>query len=819
MSPKRFEDSSGFMVDGLSSLPAFPTFQRLLRSDNQKLVAKFQDRPTVDKEIQYFRDKAPKLESIDDLFKDQRLLRFITSAYSLDEEIQYPARLRKVLESKVTDKDSLANRLRDPRYAEMSKELLLGDLGIISFSSTTLIDKVVNRYVTSEYEKDLGKTNPALREASYFLRKIGSIKDSLTILGDSVLRSVVTFTLDLPPQIAFQSIDKQRSLIDQRIDVNKFKTGTGEAGGIRSVDQAKQDIPAIDRGLKIASTAATQVQSVIARLTAMKDDYARVANVQNPSGPFASEIPVQEAAASELTRMSGLLAAGQDALNQIAPHLQRMAELITLSRDSANAGDLSDYKTEFADLKAKVDAAVAGANYSFDDTDADSAGTAQNLLDGSLPATITTQIKSTGETVSIRGQNLSGLLAAVNSANTAFQAVTGSGDTAGLNAAQAATATAGEGYNAATITLTSDQNLLREGIASVTQWAATLNTADIYPGYQALRDAGTRVSQIKLAMSELRSLAQDSAARANGADRSDLTGRFSELVTQINTLVNTPANGFDNLLAGPSQSYEMLNGAHLQARGRDLNASVVSPLTSGNINTAGDAQALLDALTATADPALTQAGREISIDVAPMALAAGALDPRAAVDSRYRALTEEIANIVKGATFDKQNLLESTQSAVAIKVLTSGHTITLTPQTGFDAGVTQIIEAGADLLPTDLADSSGALAKIDEALFNANRTLSFLNGDIRSLNVERGVAQAVISASSQIDSATPKPFEATDFAIQFIKKYLIKKDLEASSQGGIGLANLIVPIGGSSSSSIYSSISSLSSRGRRGLLA
>ena len=253
------------MVDGLGSLPAFPTFQRLLRSDNQKLIAKFQDRPTVDKEIQYFRDKAPKLESIDELFKDQRLLRFIASAYSLDEEVQYPARLRKVLESKVTDQNSLANRLRDPRYSEMSKELLLGDLGIISFSSTTLIDKVVNRYITSEYEKDLGKTNPALREASYFLRKVGSIKDSLTILGDSVLRSVVTFTLDLPPQIAFQSIDKQRSLIDQRIDVNKFKTGAGEASGIRSVDQAKQDVPAIDRGLKIASTAATQVQNVIAR--------------------------------------------------------------------------------------------------------------------------------------------------------------------------------------------------------------------------------------------------------------------------------------------------------------------------------------------------------------------------------------------------------------------------------------------------------------------------------------------------------------------------------------------------------------------------
>jgi hypothetical protein len=39
------------MVDGIS-LPAFPAFQRLLRQDNQKLLAKFEERPTVDKEIQ-----------------------------------------------------------------------------------------------------------------------------------------------------------------------------------------------------------------------------------------------------------------------------------------------------------------------------------------------------------------------------------------------------------------------------------------------------------------------------------------------------------------------------------------------------------------------------------------------------------------------------------------------------------------------------------------------------------------------------------------------------------------------------------------------
>ena len=805
------------MVDGIS-LPAFPTFQRLIRSDSQKLIAKFQERPAVDKEIQYFRDKAPKLQTMDDLFKDQRLLRFIASAYSLDEEVQYPARLRKVLESKITDPNSLAKRLIDPRYSEMSNELMLGDLGVVVFKGDTLVDKVVGRYVQNEYEKDLGKTNPALREASYFLRKIGSIKDSLSILGDGVLRSVVTFTLDLPPQIAFQSIDKQRSLIDARLDVKKFINGSGTTGGTRTVEQANADLPEIDKGLQLTSAASTQVQTIINRLQSLKNDYARVANVQNPSGPFASEIAVQEAAAPELTRMSGLLAAAQDGLNELAPALQRMAEIITLSRDSANASRLSDYKTEFADLKAKVDAAVAGSTYTYDDNDADSVGTPQNLLDGSLPATITVQTTAAGGSVSIRGQNLNGLLAAVANANTAFQAVSGTGDTANLNAAQAATTVAGDDFNAASITLNSDRNILQQGVTSVTQWAATFNTAQVYPGYQALRDAGSRVAQIKMAVTEIRALAHDSANRPNGADRSDITGRFNELVTQVNTLVNTAGNGFDNLLAGGDQDYELLNNVFVHARGRDLNTSVVSSLTGADITTAGGAQALVAALTNTIDPALSQAGREIGIDTAPLGLTAGSLDPRAAVDSRYRALTEEIAGLVAGATVNKQNLLETLQSEVAIKVQTSGHTVTLSPQTGFAAGVIQILEAGADLLPSDSGDLSGALAKIDEALFNANRALSFINADIRELNIERGVAQAVISAAStQIDSA-PKAFQATDFAIQFIKKYLIKKDMEANSQN-FGLGSLVTSLSGNNTSGILSSISSLSGRGRLNLIA
>ena len=85
----------------------------------------------------------------------------------------------------------------------------MGDFGVNVLKSSKTVEDLVSRYITNEYEKDLGNQNPALREASYFLRKVGNANSSLDILGDKILRSVTTYTLGLPDEIAFQSIAKQ----------------------------------------------------------------------------------------------------------------------------------------------------------------------------------------------------------------------------------------------------------------------------------------------------------------------------------------------------------------------------------------------------------------------------------------------------------------------------------------------------------------------------------------------------------------------------------------------------------------------------------
>lgn len=769
---------------------AFATFQRLTRQDSTVLMERFGARSDVQREVAYFREKVAKLKEPDDLFKDRRLMRFVLSAFTLEDDANAMGKIRKVLLSKITDPDSFANRLIDKRYAEMAGTLLLADFGVTSIKSPSTIENLVNRYLTNSFEKDLGQQNSALREASYFLRKIGGVTSALDILGDKVLRSVVTYTLDLPQQIALQSVQKQRSLIDARLDVSKFRVEAKSAAvTARSLDGARSDVAALDRGLAIASAAKTQVEKTIAKLQAIKDDYARVDNIQNPSGPYATEIPVQEAAAEGLTRQAGLLAAAEDAMSAIAGKLARMDQLVALARDPANASSLAGYKSEFAALRAAVHDAVAGATYRYDDGDPDAAGSDENLLDGSMSDPISVAIKSTGEQVTIRAQDLSGLLGHVDAADTAFQAVADAGDTSNLDLAQTGADSAKSARTAASNLLAADRGGFDTGIASVAQWAATLKTDRIYPGYQALRDAGARIAQINTALQEVRSLAQQSAVLADGADRSAITQRYAELVTQIDGLVNTAGNGFDNLLAGPDRSYELLNSVFLHARGRDLNTNVVSTLSTGDLDDAASANALIAALDATVDPALAGAAREIKLDSAPFSLAANTLDARARVDGVYRSLTEEMPSIVAGALSDKQNLLATVQSDIIINLRTSGHVVTISARTNFDADITQILEAGADLLPSSAGDASGALARIDEALFNAKRMLSQIGGDIRAANLERTMAQVVIDAAEKEAAAPEGLFQANDFAMKFIKRYLIKKDLEAVQ--GANVASLL----------------------------
>lgn len=794
-------------TDGLAPISALPVFQRIIKKDGAEMEEKFAKTKPVQKEIDYFREKVKELKNPEDLFKNRRLMQFVLSAYSMDDELQYMGRMKKILLSKLTDTDSLAQKMADPRFREINQDLLMGDFGVNVLKSSSMVEKLVDRYITNEYEKDLGNQNPALREASYFLRKIGTVKSSLDILGDKILRSVTTYTLGLPDEIAFQSIQRQQQLIDKRIDVTKFKTGADTSSTKVTSAKANADVTAIESQLSVVSKASTQVKAILDRLQDLKDDYERLDNIQNPSGPYAGEIPVQEAAVPELVRMRGLMGAAAAATGSIAGSMTRMNELVDLASDPANAGSLSSYKTEFETLRAGISTTLGDAVYLYDDTDPGSTATVENLLDGSLPGPLSVQIDSAGTTLELRTYDLSGLLSTIDAAGAAFQSVSGSGDTSNLQAAQNGLDSSTTSLTVATTAMKADEAAFLTAMGGITQFAATLNTDEIYPGFQSASDAANRTTEILGLLSQIRAVASESFSRASGDDRSDLNTKYTDLVTQVSTLINTPGAGLDNLIAGGDQAYELINSAYATVRGRDLNTSVLAALNAGDVSSVANASAMMATFTSTIDPTIAQTQRELAADLAGLGLAVGTLDSRAAVDSAYKKLSSDMADLVKAADVEKKdskgavvgqlNLLSSTQPDISFKVETSGNTITIAGLRTFDTDVTQTIAAGVALLPSSVGDASGALAKIDEAMFNARRALSQLNSSARTLDLERATAKAAGNAAAAAESAGGSDgIDATDFAIKFVMRFLAKKDAEASSSTGTSLmGSLIYPIG------------------------
>jgi hypothetical protein len=233
--------------------PAFPIYASL-ENTRDKQFAGFEKLPNIERDVDYFLENAPKVETVDEFIDDHRLMTVALSAFGLEDEIQYLGRMKKVLTESPSDEDALVNQLIDPRFKKIAEAFQFADLGLAQLTLTSFLDDIVDKFKTNEFEKYLGEQNPALREVEYFRRNIGSIENTYNILGDLVLRSVVTYSLDLPREIALQSVDKQKDLIDARVDIEDFKDPEFVETFIRRFLILK-DAEAVQSGSGVSSTA------------------------------------------------------------------------------------------------------------------------------------------------------------------------------------------------------------------------------------------------------------------------------------------------------------------------------------------------------------------------------------------------------------------------------------------------------------------------------------------------------------------------------------------------------------------------------------
>lgn len=227
----------GMGTRGGSSAQDIAVFQSLTRgSALADRVKQFAKSGEVEREVQYFRENISKVKSPEEFFKNRRLHAFALSAYDMEEELNYPARSKQVMMSDLNDRMSLANRMTAVGHREMAlsfefykernaneKPEALELRQVAKLRDTAFVERVVSKYVQSEFEQQYRSNSPSVSDALYFKRKIASVTSTYQLIGDGVLLGVAMDGMGIPRALAGQSTEKLKEALDKGFDLARAK--------------------------------------------------------------------------------------------------------------------------------------------------------------------------------------------------------------------------------------------------------------------------------------------------------------------------------------------------------------------------------------------------------------------------------------------------------------------------------------------------------------------------------------------------------------------------------------------------------------------
>ncbi|UUX51211.1 DUF1217 domain-containing protein [Nisaea acidiphila] len=798
--------SSSYSTTGVAAFAKY-------KADPEAARLAFYNRADVQKNISNFQESANEISSLDDLLEDRKALEFVLTAFGLESEIGNPGKLKAIFNSDKDDPNSYANRLADPRYAELASFFNVANEGVSKFSDATTQTEVIDKYLTNAFEIQIGNENPAAREALYFLRKINEVDSSLEVLGDIALRSIVTTALGLPAEIANQSVLKQEALLDAKLDFDKLNTldRDEENASKTQLDQVNDDLAELKSGLAATTNASIELTSLQEQLEDLRIRLQDFDNVTDPGGVLASEIPVQEAAIPELIRQQGLIAAADQALADTDPKLTRLNEIFDAAADVEDQDELDSLKAEFADLVSEITAAdgtIKSANY-IDST----SGTTENLFvpagDGgsgidALPSSkVTTAVDSEGTAVVTSSYDLSTFLSDLDDANTAFQSVALGSLSSGIAAAESIFDDAESAFASAEIQNAVNGSSFTNSIDDV-NFGYTLNSQELSQGVSAVDDALTRLADAASVLSEIRALAFE--AQQDDADITELNTQYGAKYDELSALINEAGSAsdgvstytFDNLLTSGTLIYEAdaNSGKSIDARGGTLNADILAALPT--TLSAANANGIISDVDTTFTDALSELKDNLVTDRRVFDFAANIADPLGSIDAEIRQIRSDLDNIIEQAGESGDNLLEEFASDLKVTLGTLGTVITVDAQNDFKDNFESSLSS-LQYLAVSGATAEDREELLNDALFSVGSTLSRIKAEQYTLNIQNTILEEQKSALTGTSGSAEnlsflKPLENTNYAIKFIEQYLIKVDLEAvggSTSAGSSNAHLV----------------------------
>lgn len=179
--------------------------------------------PAVERAVARFTQAVRSATSVEELLANKPAMDVLLTANGLGDQKDYTALVKAVLTSDLGDPDSLANTLTDTRWKTLASTYNFAAKGLSSIQGTKAIGAIGQAYAQTVWEQKLNDATPGLANALAFKSLAGSVTHVDQILGDPTMRTVVTTTLGIPKQIAFQPLEAQERAITDRLDIGKLQ--------------------------------------------------------------------------------------------------------------------------------------------------------------------------------------------------------------------------------------------------------------------------------------------------------------------------------------------------------------------------------------------------------------------------------------------------------------------------------------------------------------------------------------------------------------------------------------------------------------------
>lgn len=202
---------------------AIPALRRATAEGAEaKGMAREEKDPVTLTALAQFRVALDKAGTIEAALQDPRILKVIMPALGLPDQAGSPGLVRRALLSDPADAKGLAAQLGST-WKAAAATLGVYATGLDGLRDPAMVQRMSDAFVKYQYRSGLDEQQAGLSDALYFLESARNAEDVFDVLGDPVLRRVVTGALGLPQQIAVQSVEAQGRAVTARLTLESLQ--------------------------------------------------------------------------------------------------------------------------------------------------------------------------------------------------------------------------------------------------------------------------------------------------------------------------------------------------------------------------------------------------------------------------------------------------------------------------------------------------------------------------------------------------------------------------------------------------------------------